>query len=197
MRYHTVLDLIFLLYEHSLWKPRFSPSGVSQYWAPYYSTHHSVCGGTFQSTSWDKLSAQRESRLSSILLLSVNNCHSRTFILSGAWINLSSLIFQNMHSATCSYLRTLRCFSDLHLVNRSGQLWVMSFFGILNNVLALAILKLCVLVQIHALKIDSDTRYCSSLLWASEHIFSHRNNNAKCLGSCQNVARKQRQFKGV
>ncbi len=98
---------------------------------------------------------------------------------------------------TCSYLRTLRCFSDLHLVNRSGQLWVMSFFGILNNVLALAILKLCVLVQIHALKIDSDTRYCSSLLWASEHIFPHRNNNAKCLGSCQNVARKQRQFKGV
>ncbi len=86
----------------------------------------------------------------------------------GPGLTLSSLIFQNMHSATCSYLRTLRCFSDLHLVNRSGQLWVMSFFAILNNVLALAILKLCVLVQIHALKIDSDTRYCSSLLskWA-------------------------------
>lgn len=144
MRYHTVLDLIFLLYEHSLWKPRFSPSVMSQYGVPFYSTHHSVCDGTFRSVSWDKLSAQRESRLSSILLFSVNYCHSRTFILSGAWIKLSSLIFQNMHSATCSYLRMLRCFSDLHLVNRSGQLYVKSFFWDIEYVLALAILKLCV-----------------------------------------------------
>lgn len=69
-------------------------------------------------------------------------------------------------------------------------------FWDIEYVLALATLKLCVLVQIHALKIDSDTGYYSSLMWAlSEHIFPLRYNNANHLGSCQNDGYKQRNIK--